>query len=124
VRGIRARGVHGFTADEGLAVTHASEHAILHYACCGFEAFWTKYARLGAFGDAWWGTTPIAAAIGTFHLECRDACARGREAALAFYFERIELADRARVEQLVADGVADRIEGPRDVIRRTGAGGS
>jgi hypothetical protein len=124
IPGIRARGVHGFTADDGLAVTTAFEHAILHYACCGFDAFWQKYARLGAFGDAWWGTTDIAAAIGTFHLECRDACGRGRAAARAFYAERIELADRARADQLVTDGVAERIEEPRDLIRRTGAVGS
>ena len=42
---------------------------ILHYACCGFAAFWPKYVTLGRFSDKWWGKIDIADAVGPFH--CR-----------------------------------------------------
>jgi len=67
---------------------------VLHYACCGFDAFWTKYATLGRFADRWWGEHDIASAIGWFHLDARDVVMSGnREDARNFYRERCVLAD-------------------------------
>jgi hypothetical protein len=109
---LRPFGVHGFVQPDGIAITVSPDHFVLHYACCGFEAFWQKCVTLGSFGDKSWGTRDIA----PFHLEARDVVARGRSAARAFYRERIELADRARIAVLVDAGLAQRIEAPRTVL--------
>ena len=114
-------GVHQFRHATGP--TRAASSAgqfVLHYACCGFEAFWTKYATLGRFPDKWFGQYDIAPAIGTFHLEARDVvCDGDRERALAFYRERIAIADENLVEQLTRRGLLARLTDPKRILAST-----
>jgi hypothetical protein len=91
---------------------------ILHYACCGFEAFLQKYARLGGFDDRWFGRDDIAAAIGPLHLDSRDAVARGDEAALDFYRRRIAIEDPVRAQALVDEGILVRFPQPARLLAR------
>jgi Glycosyl transferase family 2 len=110
--------VHAFRHEVGAtrAVTSA-RHFVLHYACCGFETFWTKYRTLGNFADRWWGQYDITASIGTFHLDARDVVMRGnREEALAFYRERLAITDSARAERLIREGLLTRFDQPRTII--------
>lgn len=100
--------------------------AILHYACCGFDAFWDKYELLGPFGDKWFGRDDIAEKIGSFHLESRDVVATGdRERALEFYAQRMVLSDQSEIASLIEAQVLRRITGPSilvDEISRHTAG--
>jgi hypothetical protein len=112
--------VHQFNHVGGHTVAATSRRCfVLHYACCGFETFWTKYATLGRFADRWWGQYDIAASIGSFHLEARDVVMRGnRDDALAFYRERLAISDVSRAEDLIREGLLTRIEEPRRIIAR------
>ena len=116
--GMQPNGVHGFVRRSGQwQAAESRRHSILHYACCGFDAFWTKYVTLGRFSDSWWEKYDIAASIGRFHLDARDVVARGdREAARAFYRERVAMEDKVRVDALIALGVLARFPQPRRVL--------
>jgi hypothetical protein len=118
VDGLSTAGVHAFRRLKGrLASVESKRQFILHYPCCGFDAFWTKYVTLGRFADKWWGAFDIAQAIGSFHLEARDVIAQGgREAALAFYRERLAISDRRQAEQLIGLGLVTRLALPRQII--------
>lgn len=119
--GLRPKGVHGWGDAQGEASGENSQSGlVLHYACCGFEAFWRKYARLGDFPDRWFGAEDIVAAIGPVHLQARDACAKGREAALEFYRTRIAIEDRARAQALVRAGVLVRFPQVTRLLARMG----
>jgi hypothetical protein len=112
-------GVHRF--GRGAAPTAAAQSQrqfILHFACCGFDAFWTKYVTLGRFADKWWGKFDIADAIGPFHLDARDAVAAGRDAALAFYRERVAVSDPDKAGELIRLGLATRLSMPRQIVDR------
>ena len=111
-------GVHQFRrAGAGTRAIVGAKQFILHYACCGFDAFWTKYATLGRFPDTWFGQHPIAPAIGTFHLEARDVVVTGDvERARAFYRERVMVADKDQVERLSRQGLLARVARPKEVI--------
>lgn len=115
------KGVHAFIRPRGTYVSARSPlQSVLHYACCGFEAFWTKYVTLGRFADRWWDKYDIAAAIGTFHLEARDVvCGGDREAARRFYRERIALQDAGRIQALIDRGFLARIATPRELLTRS-----
>jgi hypothetical protein len=119
--GLVPSGVHRFARTSGPVVSARSPRQfVLHYACCGFDAFWTKYATLGRFGDKWWGKHDIALAIGTFHLEARDVVAAGdRDAARAFYRERVAIEDPRQAEELIRLGLATRLTRPREIIEAT-----
>jgi hypothetical protein len=94
-------------------MTSSAGHFILHYPCCGFDSFWTKYITLGRFADKWWGTQPI----GPFHMDSRDVVLSGdRDRAHAFYQTRIAISDSHLVEQLVGSGVLVRLPQPRQII--------
>ena len=116
--GMRPNGVHGFVRRSGQwQAAESRRHSILHYACCGFDAFWTKYVTLGRFSDSWWEKYDIAASIGRFHLDARDVVARGdREAARAFYRRRVAMEDINRVDALIALGVLARFPQPRQIL--------
>lgn len=115
--GVAPAGVHRFARPSAPTGSLRSQRRfVLHYACCGFETFWTKYIRLGRFADKWWGQKDIAAAIGTFHMEARDAVALSREAARDFYRRRAMLSDPAQAEALLRDGLVARIQGPRAIL--------
>jgi hypothetical protein len=116
--GMQPNGVHGFVRRNGQwQVAESRRHFILHYACCGFDAFWTKYVALGRFSDQWWEKYDIAASIGRFHLEARDVVAKGdRDAARAFYHQRVVMADKQRVDALIALGVLARFPQPRQIL--------
>ncbi|MDB5740676.1 MAG: hypothetical protein JWP16_1716 [Alphaproteobacteria bacterium] len=122
-RDVRPNGVHSFARTSGetrLAPVPAAY--VLHYACCGFEAFWTKYRRLGRFSDRWFGQDDIRALIGPLHLDARDVVAGGdRDAALDFYRRRIAIEDPARGEALIAHGILLRIPEPRQLLARLDA---
>ena len=116
--GLEPQGVHIFGRPGG-STPHAvsDQHFILHYACCGFQTFVDKYRTLGRFADRWWDRYDIAAAIGPFHLQARDVVMGGdRDAALAFYRDRIALEDPEAVATLIAAGVLERITGPADAL--------
>ena len=117
-RDMRPDGVHRFSKSGGAATVEQSQQAyVLHYACCGFEPFWTKYRTLGAFCDRWHGKDDIRRAIGPLHLEARDVVATGsRDAARTFYRNRIALTDPERAEALIRHGVLMRIPGPRQML--------
>jgi hypothetical protein len=86
---------------------------VLHYACCGLDAFADKYRVLGRFDDRWFGSVDIRRAIGEFHTAARDVVATGDEAAIrTFYRERAMLDDRDKIDALIAAGVLQRIDGP------------
>lgn len=111
-------GVHQFRRTTGpTKMAAAPRQFILHYACCGFEAFWTKYVTLGRFPDKWFGQHDIAPAIGTFHLEARDVvCSGNREKALSFYRQRVAIADGNLVERLARLGLLARITLPSQIL--------
>jgi hypothetical protein len=118
--GMRPGGVHSFSRTVGETRTAPVPAAyVLHYACCGFEAFWTKYRRLGRFSDRWFGQDDIRTLIGPLHLDARDVVAGGdRDAALAFYRHRIAIEDPERSEALVRHGILLRIAEPRQLLAR------
>jgi hypothetical protein len=121
-QGARPEGVHRFVTARGAAGQAPAPAAyVLHYACCGFEAFWGKYRRLGGFPDHWFDAQDIRATIGPLHLDARDIVASGdREAALAFYRQRIAIKDRARAEALIGHGVLMRIAEPKKLLASGG----
>lgn len=118
--GMEPNGVHAFTRSGGnFRAARNMQHAILHYAVCGFDALWSKYATLGKFPDAWWDRYDIEAAIGRFHLDARDVVAAGnRDAALAFYRQRVALEDPALVDALMRHGFLARFSGPCQILAR------
>lgn len=92
---------------------------ILHYACCGFDAFCEKYRILGPFADRWFGRVDIRDSIGDFHLQARDVVAAGDvERARAFYRQRAMLDDRATIDALLEAGLLARIDGPANMLER------
>jgi hypothetical protein len=110
--------VHEFTCtNRQCAALESADTFVLHYACCGFEMFWTKYLVLGRFPDQWGGMHDIKTLIGPFHLEARDVVAKGdREAARAFYRRRMILDDARTVEALTSFGILTRIPLPRRIL--------
>jgi hypothetical protein len=117
---LRPDGVHRF-GGPGAHLAESPAAFVLHYACCGFNAFWDKYAALGRFADRWMEKDDIRAAIGPLHLDARDVVATAnREAALAFYRGRLMLNDPARIEALISHRVLTRISGPRRTLERLG----
>ena len=116
--GMQPNGVHSFVQRSGQwQAAESRRHTILHYACCGFDAFWKKYVTLGRFSDQWWEKYDIAASIGRFHLDARDVVARGnRDAARAFYRERVAMEDNERVDALMRLGVLARFPQPRQIL--------
>lgn len=115
---MRPMGVHDFIrADGHYPGTRSTRHFILHYACCGFENFWTKYVTLGRFPDQWWNAYDIVVSIGPFHLQARDVVAKGdRDAAKAFYRQRLAIEDDKKVSALVAAGILQRISEPKRIL--------
>ena len=116
--GMEPNGVHSFVRRSGQwQAAESKRHTILHYACCGFDAFWTKYVTLGRFSDQWWEKYDIAASIGRFHLDARDVVARGdRDAARAFYRERVAMMEKERADALIRLGVLARFPQPRLIL--------
>jgi hypothetical protein len=117
---MRPLGVHHFhRRDASYEADRSREHVVLHYACCGFENFWTKYRTLGRFGDKWWDSYDIAAMIGPFHLQARDVVATGdREAARAFYRERNAILRPDIVNTLIRNGFLRRFPQPRAILEK------
>ncbi|HET7084370.1 MAG TPA: glycosyltransferase family 2 protein [Rhizomicrobium sp.] len=119
---LRPNGVHKFTNWNGETREAAAMDAfVLHYACCGFDAFWRKYVTLGAFADQWLDKFDIRGAIGPLHLDSRDVVAGGdREAALAFYRRRIAIEDPARVRELLRQRILTRVSRPKELLHNAG----
>ena len=122
--GMQPNGVHSFVRRSGQwQAAESRRQTILHYACCGFGAFWTKYVTLGRFSDQWWEKYDIAASIGRFHLDARDIVASGnRDAARAFYRQRVAMEDKQRVEALIKLGVLARFPQPRQILEAAKGG--
>ncbi len=116
--GMQPNGVHHFAHPRGeYRMAEARAQFVLHYPCCGFEAFWTKYVTLGRFADHWWEKYDIAASIGRFHLEARDIVATGdREVARSFYRQRVAIGDKARLDALLRLGVVTRFRAPQQIL--------
>ena len=71
--------------------------AILHYAVPGFDHWWRKYARLGAFSDHW-QERPEEPIPHSFHTRSRDVVvealrANDRSEAEAFYRQHMMAAE-------------------------------
>jgi hypothetical protein len=94
----------------------SEEAVILHYPCCGFEHFWSKYVILGPFSDKWFGKIPIVTSL-PIHLDSRDVVLRGdREAAIDFYRQYFMLGEMA-VMLLANNGLVCRIDQPSMLLR-------
>jgi hypothetical protein len=122
---MQPKDVHAFFRPNGEhAGAQHTQHFILHYACCGFENFWMKYATLGRFSDQWWKKYDIGTLIGPVHLQARDVVASGdREAARDFYRQRIAIEDRPRIDALLACGLLARFPQPRRILEAAGRAG-
>ncbi|HEX5282102.1 MAG TPA: glycosyltransferase family 2 protein [Micropepsaceae bacterium] len=120
--GMRPTGVHHFMGPQKRwEAGHSNRHFVLHYACCGFENFWTKYVTLGRFADQWWQKYDIEKLVGRFHLEARDVVAAGeREAARAFYRNRVSIQDNQSIDELLSLGVLARFSHPRQILSSIG----
>jgi hypothetical protein len=120
VRDLHPCGVHGFKNwTRTTARVKARDGFILHYPCCGFDAFWRKYLILGAFADSWLDSFDIRSAIGPLHLDARDIVAtRDRDTARDFYRQRIAIEDTERVELLIRQGILKRLPQPRELLNR------
>lgn len=113
------KGVHSFVRPGQYASAQSPQQFILHYACCGFSAFWQKYRRLGRFSDQWWDKYDIAASIGPFHLQARDAVMAGdREQARRFYRERAMIDDAALIGELTRHNLLQRIDEPANILAK------
>ena len=87
----RASGPHRFVGAEAVRTDGA---AVLHYALPGFEHWWRKYARLGAFSD-FWCERPDEPIPQSFHTRSRDVVVEAirsgdRGVAEAFYRSHVE----------------------------------
>jgi hypothetical protein len=119
-RALRPFGVHEFAGPHTRQVK-SNDALILHYACCGFDSFWRKYAVLGAFTDRWLDVTDIRSTIGPLHLDARDVVAAGdRDAARAFYRQRIAIEDPELVRALLQHGILARASQPRKLLQKIG----
>lgn len=118
-KGMLPKGVHSFVRLGQYASAQSPQQFILHYACCGFSAFWQKYRRLGRFSDQWWDKYDIAASIGPFHLQARDAVMAGdREQARRFYRERAMIDDAALIGELTRHNLLQRIDEPAKLLAK------
>jgi hypothetical protein len=119
--GLQPFGVHDFDRPQGGARRQQARDAvILHHACCGLEAFKSKYRLLGRFADRWWNRYDIAAAIGPFHLQARDVVMGGDERAIGdFYRRRVAMTDPAEVNFWEGYGLLRRLNGPSRLLSRT-----
>lgn len=122
--GLMPQGPHGFHLPEdppgNLSDPYNSEDfIILHYPCCGFEAFWTRHVTLGKFSDKFLGVIDIAAAIGTTTLEARDVvCSGDRDQAMKFYESRLMINNKADIQKLIESQLACRILEPSETIAK------
>lgn len=118
--GLQPFGVHDFDRPHGGARRQQARDAvILHHACCGLEAFKSKYRLLGRFADRWWNRYDITAAIGPFHLQARDVVMGGDEQAIVdFYRERVAMIDPAEVAFWEGYGLLRRLPGPSRLLAR------
>lgn len=115
--GMLPKGVHSFVRPGKYASAQSPQQFILHYACCGFEAFWQKYQTLGRFADQWWNKYDIVASIGPFHLQARDAVMTGDvEQARRFYRERVMIDDSELVAALMRHNLLARIDAPQKIL--------
>lgn len=113
--------VHTFARRGEYSVAWTRGPFILHYACCGFAAFWQKYVTLGRFSDKWWGKVDIADAVGPFHLRARDAvmdavAVNDAERARRFYRERLMIADPAVIAEMTRHDLLQRIDAPQKIL--------
>lgn len=118
--GLRAEGVHYFNYGQRPFRRVILEcPAILHYAICGFSAFWQKYRTLGDFDDKWFGQSEIREQIGPFHLDARDVVAKNDESlARHFYRERVLFQDPALGEERIGAGLLQRITAPSERLQQ------
>lgn len=92
----RAHGPHRFTGAEAMRTDAA---AVLHYAVPGFDHWWRKYARLGAFSD-FWCERPDEPIPRSFHTRSRDVVMAAlqsgdRAEAEAFYRRHMAAVDES-----------------------------
>lgn len=81
--GLLLSGVHSFA---GKLTTHvATPTSILHYPCCGFNHFWSKYKILGNFAEKWFNEEDIAKRLPTHALSKAIVQTENPELAKNFY---------------------------------------
>jgi hypothetical protein len=119
--GMLPTNVHTFARRGECTVAWNRGPFILHYACCGFAAFWQKYVTLGRFSDKWWGKIHIADAVGPFHLQARDAVMdavafEDVERARRFYRDRLMIADPMLIAEMTRHDLLQRIDAPREIL--------
>ncbi len=99
-------------------VRKCRDPCILHFVVCGRRWLQSKYEMLGAFEDAWFGgELPIAP---SFHLDARDAWARGGMEEL--WNTQVAFGDADVLREQLEAGVLLRIERPGRILRGGAAG--
>lgn len=116
--GLLPDGSHRFVQKRATTPLLSRDAVILHYPCCGFQNFWSKYETLGPFADKWFDQVDIAKTMGSFHLESRDVVARGnKRAARSFYRNRVLLSNAA-IQAVLESGLACRITEPLEFLNK------
>jgi hypothetical protein len=117
-RDLISYGVHYFRlAAQEFEPKFSVDPAILHYPCCGFDHFWQKYTTLGPIPDKWYGHRDIRSLIGPFHLDSRDVVMAGnKDAARAFFSERVMLTEPSVIEALIDAKLLVRITDPSTMM--------
>jgi hypothetical protein len=94
---------------------HYNAPIILHYPCCGFDAFLRKYKTLGKFPDRWLGQHEIKNFL-PFHLESREMVASGDiDQVEQFYREKVMVGDADLKALLLDRGIFCSITGPASI---------
>lgn len=121
--GVTPATAHGFQLPVvALGRANLSSPCVLHYPYVSFEQYWAKHARLGDYaGDALLGEdwTPPP-----FALASRDYVRDGRrEDARRRYARTVLLCDPRERDELLAEGVLFREQGPAHRLAEGDAGG-
>jgi hypothetical protein len=86
---------------------------ILHYPNWGFEQFWTKYGHNRHYHAV--RDSGILDRMSSFHEEAQRIVQGGdKEAARAFFEERVVISDRSLVARLISSGLLCRIREPSE----------
>jgi hypothetical protein len=81
-------GVHSFEVTKE-PVTLTDGPIILHFPCCGFDHFLTKYQTLGRFSDRWFNRGEAIHRVAPVHSQSRDVVLTGDETNIRAFYEEV-----------------------------------
>ena len=116
--GLLPDGSHRFFQKRPTAPFISPDAVILHYPCCGFQNFWSKYKTLGPFADKWFDHVDIAKTMGSFHLESRDVVASGNKRAARSFYRNSVFLSNAAIQAVLESGLACRITEPLEFLSK------